>query len=145
VVDAAGSLARALQTAKRMYLTTVSTSGRSGTVPTWFMVMDGALYFTTLRASLKARRIKATGRVRVGLGAPDGPSFEGRAEWVDDRPDLEQAVLAAYRRKYPLVVPLFMGRWIRKRLASKASVLIRISPVLPLPGGRRPTPEATPS
>ena len=110
MVDAAGNLARALQTAKRMYLTTVSTSGRSGTVPTWFMVMDGALYFTTLRASLKARRIKATGRVRVALGAPDGPSFEGRAEWVDDRPDLEQAVLAAYRRKYPLVVPLVMGR-----------------------------------
>ena len=145
MVDAAGSLARALQTAKRMYLTTVSTSGRSGTVPTWFMVIDGALYFTTLRASLKARRIKATGRVRVALGAPDGPSFEGRAEWVDDRPDLEQAVLAAYRRKYPLVVPLFMGPWIRKRLARKESVLIRITPALPLPGGRPPTPGARPS
>jgi PPOX class probable F420-dependent enzyme len=131
VVDAAENLALSLQSAKRMYLTTVSTSGRSGTVPTWFMVMDGALYFTTLRASLKARRIKATGRVRVALGAPDGPSFEGRAEWVDDRPDLERAVLAAYRRKYPLVVPLFMGRWIRKRLASKTSVLIRITPSRP--------------
>jgi len=49
-----------LETAKRMYLTTYAPSGRSGTVPTWFMVMDGALYFTTLRASLKARRIQAT-------------------------------------------------------------------------------------
>ncbi len=48
-----------------MYLTTYSTSGGSGTVPTWFMVKDGVLYFTTLRASLKARRIKATGRVRA--------------------------------------------------------------------------------
>src|SRR5207245_8944848 len=119
VVDAAGNLARALQTAKRMYLTTVSTSGRSGTVPPWCRRMDGALHFPTLRASLKARRIKATGRVRVGLGAPDGPSFEGRAEWVDDRPDLEQAVLAAYRRKSPLVVPPFMGRWLRKPARSK--------------------------
>ena len=145
MVDAAGSLARALQTAKRMYLTTVSTSGRSGTVPTWFMVMDGALYFTTLRASLKARRIKATGRVRVALGTPHGASFEGQAEWVDNRPDLEQEVLAAYRRKYPLVVPLFMGPWIRKRLARKESVLIRITPALPVPGGRPPTPGATPS
>jgi len=114
-----------------MYLTTVSTSGRSGTVPTWFMVMDGALYFTTLRASLKARRIKATGRVRVALGTPHGPSFEGQAEWVDNRPDLEQEVLAAYRRKYPLLVPLFMGRWIRKRRASRESGLIRITPTLP--------------
>ncbi len=114
-----------------MYLTTYSTSGGSGTVPTWFMVKDGVLYFTTLRASLKARRIKATGRVRVALGTPHGASFEGQAEWVDNRPDLEQEVLAAYRRKYPLLVPLFMGRWIRKRLASRESVLIRITPALP--------------
>jgi PPOX class probable F420-dependent enzyme len=128
-LNAASSLG--LRTAKRMYLTTYSASGRSGTVPTWFTVRDGVLYFTTLRASLKARRIKATGRVRVALGAPDGPSFEGRAEWVDNRPDLEQDVLAAYRRKYPLVVPLFMGRVIRKRLASGASVLIRITPTPP--------------
>lgn len=123
--------ADALRTAKRMYLTTYSTSGRSGTVPTWFMVKDGALYFTTLRASLKARRIKATGRVRVALGTRDGPSFEGQAEWVEDRPDLERELLAVYRRKYPLVVPLFMGRRIRKRLASRESVLIRITPALP--------------
>jgi PPOX class probable F420-dependent enzyme len=128
-LNAATSLG--LRTAKRMYLTTYSASGRSGTVPTWFMVRDGVLYFTTLRASLKARRIKATGRVHVALGAPDGPAFEGRAEWVDNRPDLEQDVLAAYRRKYPLVVPLFMGRVIRKRLARGASVLIRITPTPP--------------
>jgi PPOX class probable F420-dependent enzyme len=128
-LNAATSLG--LRTAKRMYLTTYSASGRFGTVPTWFMVRDGVLYFTTLKASLKARRIKATGRVRVALGAPDGPSFEGRAEWVDNRPDLEQDVLAAYRRKYPLVVPLFMGRVIRRRLASGASVLIRITPTPP--------------
>lgn len=125
-MDAA--VARALGTAKRMYLTTYSASGRSGTVPTWFMVKDGVLYFTTLRSSLKARRIRATGRVRVALGAPDGPAFDGRAEWVDDRPDLEREVLAAYRRKYPVVVPLFMGRFIRKRLARKESVLVRITP-----------------
>ena len=125
------AIALGLQTAKRMYLTTYSASGRSGTIPTWFMVRDGVLYFTTLRASLKARRIKATGRVRVALGAPDGPSFEGHAEWVDNRPDLEQDVLVAYRRKYPLVVPLVMGRFIRKRLASRESVLIRISPAPP--------------
>jgi len=125
-VDAA--VARALGTAKRMYLTTYAASGRSGTVPTWFMVKAGVLYFTTLRASLKSRRIRGTGRVRVALGAPDGPAFDGFAEWVDDRPDLERLVLAAYRRKYPIVVPLFMGRLIAKRLATKASVLVRITP-----------------
>jgi PPOX class probable F420-dependent enzyme len=118
----------ALGRAKRMYLTTFGANGRSGTVPVWFMTRDGALYFTTLRTSLKARRIRATGRVRVALGRPDGPGFEGKAEWVDDRPDVERAVLDAYWGKYPLVVPLFMGWWIRRRLADKRSVLIRITP-----------------
>jgi hypothetical protein len=47
---------------------------------------------------------------------------------VDDRPDLEAALLSAYRRKYWLLVPLFMGRYIRKGLAAKTSVLIRITP-----------------
>ena len=118
----------ALARAKRMWLTTWSVSGRSGTVPVWFMVHDGHLYFTTLRRSLKARRIRATGRVRVHVGRADGPAFDGTAEWVDGRPDLEATVLSAYRRKYPLVVPLFMGRLIRRRLARKESVLIRITP-----------------
>ncbi|MGH7277275.1 MAG: pyridoxamine 5'-phosphate oxidase family protein [Candidatus Rokuibacteriota bacterium] len=111
-----------------MYLTTVGTTGKSGTVPVWFTVIGDAVYFTTLRASLKARRMKATGRATVRFGRPDGPGFEGHAEWVDERPDLEAELLRAYRRKYPLAVPLFMGRWIRRRLARKESVLIRITP-----------------
>jgi len=44
--------------------------------------------------------------------------------------DLEPGtLLAAYRRKYWLTVPLFMGRYIRKGLTRKTSVLIRITPV----------------
>ncbi len=117
-----------LRTAKRMYLTTWSSAGKRGTVPVWFMVKDGCLYFTTLRGSLKSRRIRATGRVRVAVGSVDGPTFDGRAEWVDDRPDLEEELLRVYRRKYPILVPLFMGRRIRRRLATKESVLIRITP-----------------
>lgn len=122
-------LINALRTAKYMYLTTYSQAGRPGTVPTWLWFHDGAVYFTTQRASLKARRILKQGRVTVHVGKKDGPSFEGRAEWVDDRPDLEQALLAAYRRKYWLLVPLWMGRSIRKGLADKTSVLIRITPL----------------
>ena len=118
----------ALRRAKRLHLTTWSASGKSGTVPVWFMMKDGALYFTTIRKSLKARRIKATGRVRVHVGTADGPGFDGTAAWVDDRPDLEDEILAVYRRKYPLLVPLFMGRYLRKRLRSKESVLVRVTP-----------------
>jgi PPOX class probable F420-dependent enzyme len=126
-------LVTALQTAKYMYLTTYSRAGSPGTVPVWLWFHDGAVYFTTLRASLKARRIRNTGRVRVHVGKRDGPSFEGRAEWVEDRPDLEEALLRAYRRKYWLMVPLWMGRYIRKGLARKTSVLIRITPAQPQP------------
>jgi PPOX class probable F420-dependent enzyme len=114
-----------------MYLTTYSRAGRRGTVPVWLWYHDGLVYFTTQRDSLKARRIRNTGRVMVHVGKKDGPSFEGRAEWVDDRPDLEKALLSAYRRKYWFLVPLWMGRYIRKGLANKTSVLIRITPQTP--------------
>ena len=62
------------------------------------------------------------------VGKAVGLSFEGRAEWVDGRPDLEKALLAAYQRRYWLLVPLWMGRRIRRGLAAGSSVLIRITP-----------------
>jgi PPOX class probable F420-dependent enzyme len=128
-MDAA--LAEALGRAKYIYVTTYGPSGRPGTVPTWVWVHEGRAYFTTRRASLKARRIRANGRVTVHVGRRDGPGFAGRAEWVDGRPDLEGALLAAYRRQYPLLVPLWMGRRIRRGLAAGTSVLIGIEPAGP--------------
>jgi PPOX class probable F420-dependent enzyme len=122
------ALIDALQRAKYIYLTTYGRTGRSGTVPTWLWPHDGVVYFTTQRSSLKARRIRDTGRVTVRVGTREGPAFEGRAEWVDDRPDLEAALLRAYRGKYWFLVPLWMGRYIAKGLAAKTSVLIRITP-----------------
>ncbi len=118
-----------LKTAKRIYLTTWSPAGKPGTVPVWFMAKEGCLLFTTQRASLKARRIKTSGRVRVQVGSRDGPAFEGRAEWAEDRPDLEEEILRAYEQKYPILVPLVMGRVIRRRLARKESVVIKITPL----------------
>ena len=117
----------ALQRASYLYLTTYSPSGKSGTVPVWCWYDGRDAYFTTHRESLKARRIRETGRVSVRVGAADGPAFEGRAEWVDGRPDLEAALLRAYRKKYWLLVPLWMGRYIRRRLGTKESVLVRVS------------------
>ena len=119
----------ALTSARYIYLTTYSPAGKPGTVPTWCWLHEGALYFTTQRASLKARRIRNNSRVTVHVGRADGPAFAGRAEWVDDRPDLEAAILAAYRRKYWILVPLWMGRYIRKGLRAKTSVLVRILPL----------------
>src|SRR5512144_1778811 len=96
--------ARALRDAKYIYVTTYSEAGRPGTVPTWLWPHEGCVYFTTRRDSLKARRIRANGRVTVRVGTREGPAFAGRAEWVDDRPDLEALILRAYRRKYWLLV-----------------------------------------
>lgn len=121
-------LRAALQRARYIYLTTYSQAGKPGTVPTWCWLHEGALYFTTRRASLKARRIRNVGRVAVNVGTRGGPAFEGRAEWVEDRPDLEGAILRAYRRKYWILVPLWMGRYIRTGLLAKTSVLVRILP-----------------
>ena len=119
---------RALTAAKYIYVTTFGPAGQPGTVPTWVWLHEDQAYFTTRRDSLKARRIRANGRVTVRVGTRDGPSFAGRAEWVDDRPDLEQALLATYRRKYWIAIPLWMGRYIRKGLAARTSVLIRVTP-----------------
>ena len=124
--DAGDAVQRALRRAKYIYVTTYARDGRAGTVPTWVWPHDGHVYFTTKRDSVKARRIRNNGRVTVHVGRRDGPAFEGRAEWVDDRPDLEADLLRAYRRKYWLLVPLWMGRYIRKGLARKTSVLIRV-------------------
>jgi PPOX class probable F420-dependent enzyme len=123
------ALDAALRRASYLYLTTCGASGKSGTVPVWCWYDGADVYFTTQRESLKARRIRETGRVTVRVGARDGPRFEGRAECVDGRPDLEAALLRAYRRKYWLTVPLWMGRYIRRRLRDGRSVLVRITPV----------------
>jgi PPOX class probable F420-dependent enzyme len=121
------ALDAALRRARYLYLTTYGASGRSGTVPIWCWYDGAAAYFTTERQSLKARRIRETGRVTVRVGTKDGPRFEGRAEWMDGHPEIETELLRAYRRKYWLLVPLFMGPFIRRRLADRRSVLIRIT------------------
>jgi PPOX class probable F420-dependent enzyme len=126
-------LADALARARYMYVTTYSRAGKPGTVPTWLWPHDGDVYFTTRRDSLKARRIRDNGRVTVHVGTKDGPAFDGRAEWVDGRADLESALLSDYRRKYWMLVPLFMGRFIRRGLDTEKSVLIRITPRVAAP------------
>ena len=119
----------ALRRAKYIYLTTYAASGKSGTVPVWVWYERPHAYFTTQRQSLKARRIRETGRVTVRVGTRDGPRFEARAEWLDGRRDLEDALLRAYRRKYWLLAPLWMGRYIRRRLGTGQSVLVRVTPL----------------
>jgi PPOX class probable F420-dependent enzyme len=126
------TLDAALRRAKYVYLTTYAASGRSSTVPVWCWFDGQDVYFTTDRESLKARRIRSTGRVTVHVGAQDGPAFEGRAELVEGRRDIEDQLLRAYRRKYWILVPLYMGRWIRRRLASGQSTLVKVTARSPI-------------
>src|SRR5258706_13929832 len=106
-----------LARARHIYVTTYSQAGKPGTVPTWLWPHEDGVYFTTKRDSVKARRIRNNGRVTVHVGTKDGPAFEGRAEGGDDRPDLEAALLAPYRGKDWVLVPLFIGGYIRRGLA----------------------------
>jgi PPOX class probable F420-dependent enzyme len=123
-----GEVSAVLAEASYIYLTTYSSSGKPGTVPTWCWLHEGAVYFTTKRTSLKARRIAHDGHVTVHVGRKDGPAFAGHAALVEDRPDLEAAILDAYRNKYWILIPLWMGRYIKKGLRAKTSVLVRILP-----------------
>lgn len=118
----------ALAEASYIYLTTYSPSGKPGTVPTWCWFHEGAVYFTTKRSSLKARRIARDGHVTVHVGRKDGPAFAGDAALVEDRLDLEASILEAYRRKYWILIPLWMGRYIKNGLRARTSVLVRIVP-----------------
>jgi PPOX class probable F420-dependent enzyme len=117
----------ALETIKahRLFLTTYGPEGRSGTVPVWFMVHDGRIYFTTLRSSVKARRIRENPRVAVRFGSLKAPSFEARASWVEDL-TIYTVILPVYRKKYWYLWWL-MGRVIRRRWKGGDSTAIQIS------------------
>ncbi len=117
----------ALHRSRLIYLTTYGKSGRSGTVPVWFMFHEGELYFTTRRTTVKARRIRTTPRVTVHVGTPDGPAFTGQAVWVENAPDIVARLQQVYRRKYWYLWWLFRFR-IRRELASGEEVVICITP-----------------
>jgi general stress protein 26 len=108
----------------RMFLTTYGEGGRSGTVPVFFLAHEGKVYFTTLKATRKARRIKKNPRVTVRFGARSARPIEGRAVWVED-PALYDFILSRYRRKYWFLSPLFV-RALRRRKESGESAAVEI-------------------
>ena len=111
--------------APRLFLTTYGPGGRSGTVPVWFMAHEGRIYFTTRKASIKAKRIKENPRVTVRFGSLKAPPFKGEATWVED-PSIYDIILPAYRRKY-WYLWWFMGRRIRRRRERGESTAIQIT------------------
>ena len=109
----------------RLFVTTYGQGGRSGTVPVNFLVHEGRVYFTTRKASVKARRIRKGPRVTVRFGSRDAKPFDGRAAWVEDMA-LYDFILARWRRKYWFLWWV-MGRGIRRRKESGESTAIEIT------------------
>ena len=118
-----GDLER-LSRCHRLFVTTYGSAGRSSTVPVWFTVHEGKVYFTTQKASLKARRIRRNPRVTLRFGSPRAPAFEGRAAWAE--PSAYDVILPAYRRKYWYIWWL-MGRVIRRRRDDGTSTAVEVA------------------
>jgi PPOX class probable F420-dependent enzyme len=122
------ALLQELQGARTLYLTTYSHTGKSGTVPIWFFVHQEAIYFCTLRASLKIRRIQQTGRVTIQVARRHGRRADCTASLLEPDTTLENLLLATYRRRYPIRW-LWIGRRLRKAFAQGQEVIVRLTPL----------------
>ena len=118
----------ALQQARTLYLTTYSRTGKSGTVPVWFFLHQNALYFCTLRHSLKVRRIQQTGKVTIHIGRRNGVRVDCSASVLADNPALQSVLLQTYRQRYPIVW-LWIGRRLRQAFAQGREVIVQLTPL----------------
>jgi PPOX class probable F420-dependent enzyme len=85
-------------------LTTYRRDGRSVTTPVWAVALGEKLYVFTANSTGKAKRVRATGRVRFAPSSMNGRRIldewrEGTARVVQDRA-LQDRALAALQRKY---------------------------------------------
>lgn len=118
----------ALQQTRTLYLTTYSRTGKSGTVPVWFFLHQNALYFCTLRHSLKVRRIQQTGKVTIHIGRRNGVRVDCTASVLADNPALQSVLLQTYRQRYPIVW-LWIGRRLRKAFTQGREVIVQLTPL----------------
>jgi uncharacterized protein len=98
--------------ARYLALTTYRRDGRPVTTPVWAAALRGRLYVVTASDTGKARRIRATGRVRFAPCNMSGhrilgPWQEGTARIVEDAARREEA-LTALQRKYGWQMSLAM-------------------------------------
>lgn len=119
---------RALQGARLLYLTTYSRTGKSGTVPIWFFLHDGVIYFCTQRDSLKARRLRQTGRATLHVGRRHGPRLDCAAQILDHAPELQALLVRTYRKRYWLRW-LFLGPRLRRAFTRGEEIIVRLTPV----------------
>jgi PPOX class probable F420-dependent enzyme len=108
-------------------LTTYRRDGRAVTTPVWFVVLEGKLYVFTARTTGKAKRVRATGRVRFAPSSMNGQRIlgewqEGTGRVVEDE-RLRDKALAALQRKYGWQLSLAMLVYRLRGLYSERVVL----------------------
>jgi uncharacterized protein len=85
-------------------LTTYRRDGRAVTTPVWFVALEERLYVFTARTTGKAKRVRATGRMRFAPCSMNGRRIlgewqEGTGRVVEDE-RLRDKALTALQRKY---------------------------------------------
>lgn len=98
--------------ARYLALTTYRRDGRPVTTPVWAASLNGNLYVVTAGSTGKARRLRATGRVRFAPCSRSGRRIlgdwrEGSGRVVEDEQCRGEA-LAVLRRKYGWQMALAM-------------------------------------
>jgi uncharacterized protein len=115
-------------------LTTYRRDGRAVTTPVWMADVAGKIYVFTARSTGKARRVRATGRVRFAPCSMNGRRIlgawrEGTGRIVEDEA-LHDKALAALQRKYGWQLSIALLLY-RLRGLSREHVLLELTPAAP--------------
>jgi uncharacterized protein len=113
-------------------LTTYRRDGRPVTTPVWAVPLEGQLYVVTANSTGKARRVRATGRVRFAPCDVSGRHIQGEWHEGSARIVLDEArrssALAALRRKYGWQLFLAMLVY-RLRGSYRGRVVLEVTPL----------------
>lgn len=120
-------LKRLFNPAPCLYITTTSSTGRTGTVPVWFFVYQHEIYFCAHRDSLKIRRIRRNPDVQIQIGNNAASLMNCTARIIENHTALTWRLIRTYRRRYPIGW-LFMGRRIRHRFMQGLEVIVELTP-----------------
>jgi hypothetical protein len=115
---------RAAITSHNQWFGSYKRSGELVKVQVWLTVNNGDIEFLTGGESYKAKRVRRNPKVVCFLGAPDGPSVQGTAEIVTDRPTLWR-LYRAYWRTHPLMM-IVLAAVIGLKILAGAQVGIRV-------------------
>ena len=120
-------IVNALKTESYIYVATQRLNGEWSTAaPVWFMYDGEGLYFTTAPSSHKAHRIHRGRPVKIWVGSKDGPSFEGKAQFVKDGA-LAERMGKVYSDKYWIAwLGFFRPR--PARVGSGKTLLVKVTP-----------------